>query len=172
MRKEKTFEELVEERICIRPSITDNGCEFGYDKNGNTIYAKDKDTTVWKEYDDNYNCIHYKCSNGNEYWKNFDRNGIRCIHSKYSTGDEFWYDLNGNKISEDEYNKIYLIGDYTTFAAVKLNNIKYISDITEALAMNGNTFDTNGENIIFIHTDEIHYLLSILNNKKIEYELQ
>ena len=57
------------------------------------------------EYDKNNNLIHFKNSNGIEYWKEYDKNN-NLIHSKYSYGYENWneYDENNNLIhSKDSY---------------------------------------------------------------------
>ena len=42
------------------------------------------------EYDSNGNWIHYKASNGEEYWYEYDSKGNR-IHSKDSNGKVEWY---------------------------------------------------------------------------------
>ena len=43
------------------------------------------------------------------------------------------------------------------------------SELTEHLSMNGYTFDTNGKNLIFIYNEEISYLLTILEDRKLIY---
>lgn len=66
--------------------------------NGKTL-SKRVEVLSISEYDNNGNLIHYKNSNGYEYWKEYDSNG-NLIHSKYSDGYEEWneYDSNGNLI--------------------------------------------------------------------------
>jgi len=59
-----------------------------------------------KKYDDNSNLIYYKDSNGFEYWKEYDDND-NLIHSKNSNGDEVWKDDKGNRITKEEFNKIW-----------------------------------------------------------------
>ena len=71
-----------------------------YDSNGNLIHFKDSDGyEYWKEYDSNGNEIHYKTSNGKEEWYEYDSNG-NPIHYKDNKGNEEWYeyDSNGNQI--------------------------------------------------------------------------
>ena len=66
--------------------------------NGKTL-SKWVEVLSISEYDNNGNLIHYKNSNGYEYWKEYDSNG-NLIHSKDSDGKEEWneYDSNGNQI--------------------------------------------------------------------------
>jgi HAMP domain-containing protein len=64
----------------------------------NLIHYKDSNgLEYWKEYDSNNNLIHYKNSNGNEEWFAYDSNNYP-IHYKNSDGVEEWYDSNGNSI--------------------------------------------------------------------------
>ena len=70
------------------------------DSKGNEIHYKNSDgTEYWNEYDENNNKIHRKDSNGYEYWYEFDENN-NLIHSKNSNGYEYWseYDENNNLI--------------------------------------------------------------------------
>jgi len=74
-----------------------------YDSNNNLIHYKDSNGyEFWNEYDSNNNLIHRKNSNGYEYWYDSKNNVIHC---KYSTGYEYWYDSKGNKISKEEFEK-------------------------------------------------------------------
>lgn len=72
----------------------------------------------------------------------------------------------------------------TLWYAVKINTMykadgysicnfkeEVMNELTEHLAMNGYTFDTNGENIIFIYDDELNYLLTILDDRNLKYEV-
>ena len=71
-----------------------------YDNNENLIHYKNSNGyEYWKEYDSNGNLIHSKDSDGYESWKEYDSNG-NLIHSKYSYSWEEWseYDSNGNLI--------------------------------------------------------------------------
>ncbi len=85
-----------------------------YDTNGNLIHYKDSNGyEYWDEYDTNGNLIHYKDSNGYEEWKEYDTNG-NLIHYKNSNGYKYWdeYDAAGNIIhyknsNGDEYWKEY-----------------------------------------------------------------
>jgi len=54
-----------------------------------------------KEYDDNGNCIHYRDSDGYEYWREYDDNG-RYIYYKDSKGFEKRneYDENGKLVKK------------------------------------------------------------------------
>lgn len=63
--------------------------------------------------------------------------------------------------------------NFTTWYAVKLigSNVKEnIDEVTEHLSMNGYTFDTNGEDTLFIYDEEIDYVITILNDRDIEWE--
>lgn len=63
--------------------------------------------------------------------------------------------------------------DFTTWYAVKLigSNVKEnMNEVTEHLSMNGYTFDTNGEDTLFIYDEEIDYVITILNDRDIEWE--
>ena len=53
-------------------------------------YDDDEDVYSISEYDNNGNQIHYKGSNGFEYWKKYDSNG-QLIYSKNNKGYEKWY---------------------------------------------------------------------------------
>ena len=71
-----------------------------YDKKGNLIHFKDSNGyEYWNEYDENGNIIYHKNSDGFEEWNEYDENG-NCIYSKKYNGYEEWfkYDENGNII--------------------------------------------------------------------------
>ena len=50
-----------------------------------------------EEFTPDGNLVHYKNSDGNEYWKEYDSNNNE-IHYKNSYGYERWFDSNGNSI--------------------------------------------------------------------------
>ena len=54
-----------------------------------------------------------------------------------------------------------------------INNFQedVMDELTEHLAMNGYTFETNGEDTIFIYEEEFGYLLTILDDRNLKYEL-
>jgi len=61
-----------------------------------------------KEYDKNNNLIHYKNSNGLEFWQEFDEKN-NCIYYKDSNGYEDWYKWENNKrvqITQQEFKQI------------------------------------------------------------------
>lgn len=58
----------------------------------------------------------------------------------------------------------------TLFYAVRIKNGK-MSKITEYLAMNGYTYDTNGEDILFVYVEEIDYVVTILDDHDVKYEI-
>ena len=62
----------------------------------------------------------------------------------------------------------------TVFYKVKITNLPEsgLSEVTEHLSMNGYTFDTNGEDSIFIYEDELGYLKTILEDRNLKYEVQ
>lgn len=63
--------------------------------------------------------------------------------------------------------------DFTTWYAVKLigSNVKEnMDEVTEHLSMNGYTFDTNGEDVLFIYDEEIDYVITMLDDRDIEWE--
>jgi len=71
--------------------------------------------------------------------------------------------------------------DYTVFYMVQINTLflktgfmitdfrKIMSELTEHLSMNGYTFDTNGDDRIFIYEEELSYLLTILDDRDLLY---
>ena len=78
MFKQKTFKELVMERIVREETI--NNCLYGYDKNNN--------------------CIHYKNSNGEEYWYDSKGNIIdKIIHNKV----DITTNANSNKVINTQF---------------------------------------------------------------------
>lgn len=65
------------------------------------------------------------------------------------------------------------MNDFTIWYAIKLigSNVKEnMNEVTEYLSMNGYTFDTNGEDTLFIYNEEIDYVMTILNDRDIEWE--
>ena len=52
-----------------------------------------------KEYDKNNNMIHYRDSEGYEYWREYDENSNQ-IHYRDSDGVEYWHDEKGNPIEK------------------------------------------------------------------------
>ncbi len=72
-------------------------------------------------------------------------------------------------------NELYPTPDAPTiFCKVKLLNgfQAELSEVTEHLAMNGYTYDTNGEDSIFIYEEELSYLETILQDRNLKYEIQ
>ena len=68
------------------------------DSKENIIHYKDSNGfEYWAEFDSNNNLIHYKDSRGFEYWKEYDSNNNES-HYKNSYGYERWFDSNGNSI--------------------------------------------------------------------------
>lgn len=66
------------------------------DANGNEIHFKDSNGfEYWKTYDDNGNMIHFKNSKGYESWTKYDENR-NPIHFKDSDGVERWYEYNAD----------------------------------------------------------------------------
>lgn len=59
--------------------------------------------------------------------------------------------------------------EWTSWYALRIPGIK-ASDITEYLSMNGYTFETNGEDILFVHSEEIIDVEVILNDEGIAFE--
>jgi len=71
-----------------------------YDENNNLIHYRDTDGYEWwSEYDENNNEIHTQNSNGYEVWREYDKNN-NMIHYRDSEGYEYWreYDENNNEI--------------------------------------------------------------------------
>ena len=78
-----------------------------YDKKGNLIHYKTSDGyEYWKDYDKKGNLIHSKNSNGYEYWKDYNKEG-KLIHYKDSNGYEYWKDYYSKSITEEEFNKLW-----------------------------------------------------------------
>ena len=57
-------------------------------------------------YDSNEKIIHYKATDGFEYWSDYDSNG-KLIHCKDTDGLEEWYDSDGNKITKEQFDAIH-----------------------------------------------------------------
>ena len=76
--------------------------------NGKTL-SKWVEVLSISEYDNNENLIHFKDSDGYEYWKEYDSNG-NLIHYKDSDGDEKWYEYtywkNGKVKTKTEYHAL------------------------------------------------------------------
>jgi len=71
-----------------------------YDPNNNLIHYKSSNGfEYWKRFDQNNNLIHYKDEHESEYWQDYDQNN-NLIHCKYNNGFEYWkeYDQNNNLI--------------------------------------------------------------------------
>jgi YD repeat-containing protein len=87
--------------------VIKNNNEYWYDSNGNMIHYKHSNGYEWwKEFDSNGKVIHIKDSNGLEAWYEYDSNGNE-IHYKHSNGYECWFDSNGNKITKEEFDRIH-----------------------------------------------------------------
>ena len=70
----------------------------------------DSEVPEISEYDEKGNLIHYRNSDGYEYWREFDKNN-NLIHRRDTNGFEAWkeYDENGNLIyyrDSDGYEEI------------------------------------------------------------------
>ena len=77
---------------------------YSFDINNNEIHYKNSNgKEYWDEYDEKNNLIHYKDSDGFEYWNEYDENN-NVIHYKNSDGNEYWneYDKNNNEIHSKE----------------------------------------------------------------------
>jgi YD repeat-containing protein len=62
-----------------------------YNSKGKLIHYRNSDGREWwHEYDSNGKCIHSRESNGYEWWRKFDSDGKE-IHYKTSTGFEQWF---------------------------------------------------------------------------------
>jgi len=91
----KTIKEIVKEnKLKIKKPeypITE------YDKDGNIIHYKDSDGfEYWNKYDKNNNLIYHKDSDGDEYWNEYKNNNL--IYHKTSGGYESWYEYKNNKV--------------------------------------------------------------------------
>ena len=83
-----------------------NGNLHEFDSNGKEIHFKDSDGfEYWREYDSHENLIHFKDSNGYEEWYEYDSNGNK-THYKDSNGYERWYDSKGNSITKKQFDKL------------------------------------------------------------------
>lgn len=61
--------------------------------------------------------------------------------------------------------------EYTIWYGIRLKNKEDMDRITEYLAMNGYTYDTNGDDTIFVFHEEIKYVETILEDHGIAYEV-
>ena len=78
-----------------------------YDDKGHlTHYKNNEGFEYWQEYDDEGNLIHYKNNSDFEYWCEYDDKG-HLTHYKNNEEFEEWYDDKGEKITEEEFNKIW-----------------------------------------------------------------
>jgi YD repeat-containing protein len=70
-------------------------------------------TNTIREYDNNGNEIHYRTSDGYEWWYDYDTNG-KLIHSRDSDGHEVWreYDINGKLIHSRDSNGLEVWREY------------------------------------------------------------
>ena len=59
----------------------------------------------------------------------------------------------------------------TIFYGLQLKDKSVMPDVTEHLAMNGYTFDTNGEDTLFVYSEEVDYVRTILEDRGIEFEI-
>ena len=55
---------------------------------------------------------------------------------------------------------------------IKSPTTKDILEITEHLSRNEYTFDTNGKDAVFIYEEEIEYLMTILDERGFDYEVE
>ena len=60
--------------------------------------------------------------------------------------------------------------DYTIWYAVKLQDKRDMDDLTQHLAMNGYTFDTNCDDTLFIFHEEIDYVETIMRDHGMKFE--
>ena len=73
-----------------------DGNLYEYDSNGNEIHYKNSNGYEWwSEYDINGKLIHFKNSTGCEEWYEYDSNGSK-THFKYSDGYEWWAEFNSS----------------------------------------------------------------------------
>ncbi len=140
--------------------MNDNGTIREYDANGNLIHYKNSNgIEYWREYDANGNLIHYKESNGYETWREYDANG-NLIHYKDGYGVEYWreYDANGKMI---HYKDSFGFEKWKQFDA-KGNCIHYKNSdgVEEWYDSDGNVIDkpaTEGYNSTM--NDTTHYIV-------------
>ena len=69
------------------------------------------------------NIIHYKDSNGDESWREYDERDNR-IHFKSSNGLEVWYDSEGNEIPNPNNTMELTLEDIAEKFKVDVKNIK------------------------------------------------
>lgn len=64
--------------------------------------------------------------------------------------------------------------DATIYYKVRIKSPtpKDIPEITEHLSRNAYTFDTNGKDAVFIYEEEIEYLMTILDERGFDYEVE
>lgn len=116
--RERIYKDEVGERL--RKEVTVDGKTLSklvevysvieYDRNGNLIHYKNSNGyEYWKEYDSNGNLIHYKNSDGKEEWNEYDSNGNQ-IHYKDNDGEEYWHEYtywkNGKVKTKTEYHAL------------------------------------------------------------------
>ena len=94
------------------------------DSKGNLIHYKKSDgCEYWREFDKNNNIIHYKVSDGYESWKEFDKNNNK-IHYKNSNGYETWYDSKGNEIPNPNQTKEISMDEIAQLLKIDVKNLK------------------------------------------------
>jgi hypothetical protein len=59
----------------------------------------------------------------------------------------------------------------TIFYGLRLKDKSEMPDITEHLAMNGYTYDTNADDTLFVYSEEVDYVETILKDHGVEYEI-
>lgn len=60
----------------------------------------------------------------------------------------------------------------TIFYGLQLHSAdleKTMAEVTEHLSMNGYTFDTNGEDTLFVYSEEVDYVETILKDRDISF---
>jgi YD repeat-containing protein len=88
-------------------SIHENGELSIYNENDRLVYTKlSNGIEIWYEYDENNNLIHHKNSKGYECWREYNEHG-KMIHYNDSDGDEEWFNAYGDKITEEEFDRIH-----------------------------------------------------------------
>ena len=103
---------------------SDNYPHTTRDSKGNIIHFKNSNGfEFWREFDERDNKIHYKSSDGFEYWKEYDESNNE-IHYKSSDGIEFWYDSKGNEIPNPNLITELTLEQIAEKFNVKVENIK------------------------------------------------
>ena len=101
------------------------------DSKGNVIHYKASDGyEYWREFDEKSNVIHYKDSTGFEVWTEFDEKDNE-IYYKNSKGDEYWYDSRGKLISNPNLVTELTLEQIAEKFNVKVENLKIKSNETK-----------------------------------------